>query len=96
MDRGWIFSIAMTCAGLAFITDKTPPSGPNPAQIQAGARWVNECRLTEENIDPGLFRFAKNRLQCGDVVVNIDRADYERDIRAWKKSLTAEPAQSTQ
>ncbi len=46
--------------------------------------WKNDCRLLETNIDKGFFSPAQNRLQCGDVIENVSKADYDRAIRGDK------------
>ncbi|MDZ6005796.1 hypothetical protein U4M03_27075 [Klebsiella pneumoniae] len=52
--------------------------------------WKNDCRLLETNIDKGFFSPAQNRLQCGDVIENVSKADYDRAIRGDKQTTIAE------
>lgn len=50
--------------------------------------WMNDCRLLESNIDRGFLSPAQNRLQCGDVIENVSKADYDRAIKGDKKIKT--------
>ncbi|EPY7145679.1 hypothetical protein ACXEIJ_004911 [Klebsiella quasipneumoniae] len=52
--------------------------------------WKNDCRLLETNIDKGFFSPAQNRLQCGDVIENVSKADYDRAISGYKQTTIAE------
>ena len=52
--------------------------------------WKNDCWLLETNIDKGFFSPAQNRLQCGDVIENVSKADYDRAIRGDKQTTIAE------
>lgn len=52
--------------------------------------WKNDCRLLETNIDKGFFSPAQNRLQCGDVIENVSKADYDRAISGDKQTTIAE------
>lgn len=52
--------------------------------------WKNDCRLLETNIDKGFFSPAQNRLQCGDVIENVSKADYDRAISGDKQTTLAE------
>ena len=52
--------------------------------------WKNDCRLLETNIDKGFFSPAQNRLQCGDVIENVSKSDYDRAISGDKQTTLAE------
>lgn len=52
--------------------------------------WVNDCRLVEKNIDNGLFSSEQNRLQCGDVVENVNADDYDHVINGKENTTIAE------
>ena len=52
--------------------------------------WKNDCRLLETNIDKGFFSPAQNRLQCGDVIENVSKTDYDRAIRGDKQTTIEE------
>lgn len=52
--------------------------------------WVNDCRLVEKNIDNGFFSSQQNRLQCGDVVENVNAADYDHVMNGNKSISIAE------
>lgn len=52
--------------------------------------WKNDCRLLETNIDKGFFSPAQNRLQCGDVIENVSKSDYDRAISGDKQTTIAE------
>ncbi|MBN3263025.1 hypothetical protein [Pectobacterium brasiliense] len=51
--------------------------------VADGQHWTEDCTLLEDNIDRGWLRPAQNRLQCVSVIVNVDKADYERALQAW-------------
>ncbi|WP_058914088.1 hypothetical protein [Entomohabitans teleogrylli] len=55
------------------------------SQAQQQQHWKNDCRLLETNIDKGLFSPAQNRLQCGDVIENVSKDDYDRVINGNKR-----------
>ena len=50
--------------------------------------WINNCRLLEVNIDRGFLSPAQNRLQCGDVIENVSKADYDSAVNGGKKITT--------
>ncbi len=52
--------------------------------------WKNDCRLLETNIDKGFFSPAQNRLQCGDVIENVSKSDYDRAMSGDKQTTIAE------
>lgn len=52
--------------------------------------WINDCRLLEVNIDRGFLSPAQNRLQCGDVIENVSKTDYDRAISGDKQTTIAE------
>ncbi|WP_323612628.1 hypothetical protein [Pectobacterium versatile] len=62
--------------------------------VADGQRWTEGCTLLEDNIDRGWLRPAQNRLQCGSVIVNVDKADYERALQAWSQAeVSQHPAE---
>ena len=52
--------------------------------------WTHDCRLLEKNIDKGLLSPTQNRLQCGDVIENVSKADYDRAISGDRQTTIAE------
>ncbi|MBA7848637.1 hypothetical protein HV205_30060 (plasmid) [Klebsiella sp. RHBSTW-00465] len=50
--------------------------------------WMNDCRLLESNIDRGFLSPAQNRLQCGDVIENVSKADYDSAINGGEQIKT--------
>jgi hypothetical protein len=46
--------------------------------------------LLETNIDKGFFSPAQNRLQCGDVIENVSKSDYDRAMSGDKQTTLAE------
>ena len=50
--------------------------------------WINDCRLLESNIDRGFLSPAQNRLECGDVIENVSKADYDSTVNGGKKITT--------
>lgn len=50
--------------------------------------WINNCRLLESNIDRGFLSPAQNRLQCGDVIENVSKVDYDSAINGDKRITT--------
>ena len=83
---GWTMVMVCLLAGysLLYSTDS------NTVPEVLSHHWKNDCRLLETNIDKGFFSPAQNRLQCGDVIENISKADYDRAIRGDKQTTIAE------
>lgn len=50
--------------------------------------WINDCRLLESNIDRGFSSPAQNRLQCGDVIENVSKADYDSAVNGGEQITT--------
>ncbi|MGM1324532.1 hypothetical protein ACS0TW_00395 [Klebsiella michiganensis] len=65
-------------------------SGSHTVSDAQSQYWINNCRLLEVNIDRGFLSPAQNRLQCGDVIENVSKADYDRAIRGDKQTTIAE------
>ncbi|HDZ0931700.1 TPA: hypothetical protein RRU91_005110 [Klebsiella quasipneumoniae] len=83
---GWTMVMVCLLAGysLLFSTDS------NTVPEVLSHHWKNDCRLLETNIDKGFFSPAQNRLQCGDVIENVCKADYDRAISGDKQTTIAE------
>lgn len=83
---GWAMVMVCLLAGysLLFSTDS------NTVPEALSHHWKNDCRLLETNIDKGFFSPAQNRLQCGDVIENVSKADYDRAISGDKQTTLAE------
>ena len=81
---GWAMWLVFLLAGyvLLFSTDS------NTVPEALSHHWKNDCRLLETNIDKGFFSPAQNRLQCGDVIENVNKTDYDSAINGGKKITT--------
>lgn len=81
---GWAMWLVFLLAGysLLFSTDS------NTVPEALSHHWKNDCRLLETNIDKGFFSPAQNRLQCGDVIENVSKADYDSTVNGGKKITT--------
>lgn len=62
----------------------------DPVPEALAHHWTHDCRLLEKNIDKGLLSPTQNRLQCGDVIENVSKADYDRAISGDKQTTLAE------
>ena len=82
----WTMMLVFLLAGysLLFSTDS------NTVPEALSHRWKNDCRLLETNIDKGFFSPAQNRLQCGDVIENVSKSDYDRSMSGDKQATLAE------
>ena len=82
----WTMTVVfvLTYYSLFFSTDS------NTVPEVISHHWKNDCRLLETNIDKGFFSPAQNRLQCGDVIENVSKADYDRAISGDKQTTLAE------
>lgn len=82
----WTMAVVflLTYYSLFFSTDS------NTVPEVLSHHWKNDCRLLETNIDKGFFSPAQNRLQCGDVIENVSKADYDRAISGDKQTTLAE------
>ena len=82
----WTMAVVfvLTYYSLFFSTDS------NTVPEALSHHWKNDCRLLETNIDKGFFSPAQNRLQCGDVIENVSKADYDRAISGDKQTTLAE------
>lgn len=63
-------------------------SGSHTVSDAQSQYWINNCRLLEVNIDRGFLSPAQNRLQCGDVIENVSKADYDSTVNGGKKITT--------
>ena len=82
----WTMAVVflLTYYSLFFSTDS------NTVPEVLSHHWKNDCRLLETNIDKGFFSPAQNRLQCGDVIENVSKSDYDRTISGDKQTTIAE------
>ena len=82
----WTMAVVflLTYYSLFFSTDS------NTVPEVLSHHWKNDCRLLETNIDKGFFSPAQNRLQCGDVIENVSKSDYDRAMRGDKQTTLAE------
>ncbi|CDI27652.1 hypothetical protein [Klebsiella pneumoniae] len=82
----WTMAVVflLTYYSLFFSTDS------NTVPEVLSHHWKNDCRLLETNIDKGFFSPAQNRLQCGDVIENVSKSDYDRAISGDKQTTIAE------
>ena len=82
----WTMAVVfvLTYYSLFFSTDS------NTVPEVISHHWKNDCRLLETNIDKGFFSPAQNRLQCGDVIENVSKADYDRAMSGDKQTTLAE------
>lgn len=55
-----------------------------PVPESLAHHWTHDCRELEKNIDKSLFSPAQNRLQCGDVIENVNADKYEQAISGNK------------
>ena len=81
---GWAMWLVFLLAGysLLFSTDS------NTVPEALSHHWKNDCRLLETNIDKGFFSPAQNRLQCGDVIENVSKADYDSAVNGGEQITT--------
>ncbi|MEF3028454.1 hypothetical protein V4B64_26885 [Klebsiella pneumoniae] len=82
----WTMAVVflLTYYSLFFSTDS------NTVPEVLSHHWKNDCRLLETNFDKGFFSPAQNRLQCGDVIENVSKSDYDRAISGDKQTTIAE------
>ncbi|HBK3072296.1 TPA: hypothetical protein LG948_005041 [Citrobacter freundii] len=82
----WTMAVVfvLTYYSLFFSTDS------NTVPEVISHHWKNDCRLLETNIDKGFFSPAQNRLQCGDVIENVSKSDYDRAISGNRQTTIAE------
>ncbi|HBR2633109.1 TPA: hypothetical protein NIJ47_004973 [Klebsiella pneumoniae] len=82
----WTMALVLLLTGysLLFSTDS------NTVPEVLSHHWKNDCRLLETNIDKGFFSPAQNRLQCGDVIENVSKSDYDRAMSGDKQTTLAE------
>lgn len=63
-------------------------AGSNSVPEELSHHWINDCRLLEKNIDRGFLSPAQNRLQCGDVIENVTKADYDSVVNGGEQITT--------
>ncbi|MGF8801769.1 hypothetical protein AAGO07_29030 [Klebsiella pneumoniae] len=80
----WGLALVITVVGYALLLSSDSHAVP---EAQAH-HWINDCRLLESNIDRGFLSSAQTRLQCGDVIENVSKADYDRAINGDKQIKT--------
>ena len=80
----WGLALVFTVVGYALLLSSDSHAVP---EAQAH-HWINDCRLLESNIDRGFLSPAQNRLQCGDVIENVSKADYDSTVNGGKKITT--------
>ena len=80
----WGLALVFTVVGYARLLSSDSHAVP---EAQAH-HWINDCRLLESNIDRGFLSSAQNRLQCGDVIENVSKADYDSAVNGGKKITT--------
>ncbi|RLM11849.1 hypothetical protein BIY27_12260 [Gibbsiella quercinecans] len=82
----WVLSLVIMMAGCVLLF--TPGNESVPEVLSE--HWINDCRLLETNIDKGFFSPEQNRLQCGDVIENVNKDDYDMAINGNKKITISE------
>ncbi|MEJ0233378.1 MAG: hypothetical protein WDX04_23330 [Klebsiella michiganensis] len=80
----WSMALVITLAGYCLLFS----SDSNTMPEALSHHWKNDCRLLESNIDRGFLSPAQNRLQCGDVIENVSKADYDSAVNGDKKITT--------
>ncbi len=80
----WLLAFVFSVYLLLFVFSN------DPVPEALAHHWTHDCRLLEKNIDKGLLSPTQNRLQCGDVIENVSKADYDRAIRGDKQTTIAE------
>lgn len=88
MDELFKWLLALASLFLVYLFLFTSSNDPVPEAL--AHHWTHDCRLLETNIDKGFFSPAQNRLQCGDVIENVSKADYDRAISSDKQTTLAE------
>ena len=82
----WTMMLAFLLAGYSLLVS----TDSNTVPEVLSHHWKNDCRLLETNIDKGFFSPAQNRLQCGDVIENVSKSDYDRAMSGDKQTTLAE------
>ncbi|ASV23398.1 hypothetical protein ACY4XG_004518 [Klebsiella pneumoniae] len=80
----WLLAFVFSVYLLLFVFSN------DPVPEALAHHWTHDCRLLEKNIDKGLLSPTQNRLQCGDVIENVSKADYDRAISGDKQTTLAE------
>lgn len=83
---GWTMVMVCLLAGYSLLFS----ADSNTVPEALSHHWKNDCRLLETNIDKGFFSPAQNRLQCGDVIENVSKSDYDRAMSGDKQTTLAE------
>lgn len=80
----WGLALVFALAGYVFLFYPRHDAVPETLS----RHWINDCQLLETNIDKGFFSPAQNRLQCGDVIENVSKADYDSAINGGEQITT--------
>ena len=80
----WLLAFVFSVYLLLFVFSN------DPVPEALAHHWTHDCRLLETNIDKGFFSPAQNRLQCGDVIENVSKSDYDRAISGNRQTTIAE------
>ena len=80
----WLLAFVFSVYLLLFVFSN------DPVPEALAHHWTHDCRLMEKNIDKGLLSPTQNRLQCGDVIENVSKSDYDRAMSGDKQTTLAE------
>ena len=80
----WLLAFVFSVYLLLFVFSN------DPVPEALAHHWTHDCRLLEKNIDKGLLSPTQNRLQCGDVIENVSKSDYDRAMSGDKQTTIAE------
>ena len=80
----WLLAFVFSVYLLLFVFSN------DPVPEALAHHWTHDCRLLEKNIDKGLLSPTQNRLQCGDVIENVSKSDYDRAISGDRQTTIAE------
>ena len=80
----WLLAFVFSVYLLLFVFSN------DPVPEALAHHWTHDCRLLEKNIDKGLLSPTQNRLQCGDVIENVSKSDYDRAMSGDKQTTLAE------
>ncbi|HDF2330332.1 TPA: hypothetical protein PC537_003987 [Morganella morganii] len=60
-------------------------------RIAQGDYYLNQCQLTETNIDNGFFSSPTNKLNCGGIIINVKKSDYDKSVSEYKSAAENTP-----
>ncbi|MEQ0232527.1 hypothetical protein [Klebsiella sp. CN_Kp109] len=86
MNELFRWSLALVIAVAVYVVIFS--SGSHTVSDAQSQYWINDCRLLETNIDRGFLSPAQNRLQCGDVIENVSKADYDSVVNGGEQITT--------